>query len=369
MTALPRLLAVSWPGFAAGPQRGLDDVLSQPVWHSRFHVEVWRPADIYRGLAGKWKLVRDVATVLARGGIDPVVYVNRDAGFAFWLVLVARCLGSRAIAVHAKSALMPWPQKPVLGRIARSTLRRLVALRIAVSDEAGLAMFDSLDGVRALPCAIDFDRLRVEANGSAAVSPRPFRFACIGRLAPEKGFDIALRAFAGIDDPTLPELLVVGEGGEEARLRALADSLGVTARVRFLGPVPEIGQIYAHQCDALLVPSRFEAQGRVVAEAQYFGLPVLVSPAVPASGALEPSALCRVDGWDIDSWSAVMRQLLRERDSRRRPACPPVASPLAADVGAAILAAWCGELVSRAGRTGPAWLWLRRTLAHEDVVP
>lgn len=363
-----RLLAVSWPGFAAGPQRGLDDLLIQPVWEPRFAVEVWRPGDVYRGLAGKWRLARDVAAVLEREAGEPVLYVNRDAGFAFWLVFVARCLGSRAIAVHAKSALLPWPRRPLLRRAAQWTLRRLVPLRIAVSDLAATAMFGRCDGVRKMPCAIDFGRLRAEAGATTRARDGRFRFACIGRLAPEKGFEIALRAFARIDDRRLPELLIVGEGGERAALEALAVGLGVSSRVGFVGPAMAIGEIYAHHCDAVLVPSRAEAQGRVVAEAQSFGLPVIVSPAVPAAGALDPAALRRTRGWDVDDWAEAMRSVMDgpaavDRSSGRGPT-PESMRDLDARHRAAELADWLGTLVSIARPVGPWRRWLRNVLAQ-----
>lgn len=368
MSRRQRLLAVSWPGFAAGPQRGLDDLLLQPVWEPRFEVEVWRPGDCYRGLTGKWRLACDVAAVLARETREPVLYVNRDAGFAFWLVLVARALGSRAIAVHAKSALFPWPQRPLLRRLAQWTLRRLVPLRIAVSDPAALSMFGDRAGVRLMPCAIDFGRLQAEAGESPRVHGERFRFACIGRLAPEKGFNLALRAFARINADAPPELLLVGEGGERTALEALAVDLGVASSVHFHGPAESIGAIYAHHCDAVLVPSHVEAQGRVVAEAQFFGLPVIVSPAVPADAALDPAALRRTRGWEVDDWAEVMRSVMDGpgadyRSSEAGP-MPESMRNLDARHRAGELADWLDALVPAARPVGPLHRWMRRVLAR-----
>lgn len=55
----------------------------------------------------------------------------------------------------------------------------------------------------------------------------------VGRLVPKKGFDVLIRALAGV--PTDVRLKLVGDGPEEAALKALAAEVGVADRVEFLG--------------------------------------------------------------------------------------------------------------------------------------
>jgi len=59
------------------------------------------------------------------------------------------------------------------------------------------------------------------------------RIVAVGRLAPQKGFDLLLRAFADIAAER-PEwtLVVFGEGQERARLERLRAELGLAHRVR-----------------------------------------------------------------------------------------------------------------------------------------
>lgn len=57
----------------------------------------------------------------------------------------------------------------------------------------------------------------------------------VGRLVPKKGFDVLIRALA--NTPEI-QLQLVGDGPEEANLRALADELGVADRVTFAGAQP-----------------------------------------------------------------------------------------------------------------------------------
>jgi len=110
-------------------------------------------------------------------------------------------------------------------------------------------------------------------------------FVFVGRLEPLKGGDVVLRAMAMLTaDGRHPEarLLVLGEdsgsgaGGEQARLRRLADRLGLGERVEFVGSVPQrrLATYYA-AADACLMPSYSESFGLVGLEAQACGTAVI----------------------------------------------------------------------------------------------
>lgn len=79
-------------------------------------------------------------------------------------------------------------------------------------------------------------------------------FVFIGRLSPEKGVDVLIRALALLGDSSL--LRIVGEGLEKERLQALARDLGVESRVEFLGYLSgeALGRVRA-EARVLLVPS------------------------------------------------------------------------------------------------------------------
>jgi len=62
----------------------------------------------------------------------------------------------------------------------------------------------------------------------------PPTVAFAGRLVPEKGVDLLLRAFAALDVPDA-RLIVAGDGPERPRLAALARELGVAGRVELSG--------------------------------------------------------------------------------------------------------------------------------------
>jgi glycosyltransferase involved in cell wall biosynthesis len=95
----------------------------------------------------------------------------------------------------------------------------------------------------------------------------------LGRLHENKAFDVLLRAL-----PALPDayLWLAGEGPARDELRALAERLGVTPRVRFLGWRDDVSALLA-SADILVCPSRIEPFGNVVAEAWAQSVPVVAS--------------------------------------------------------------------------------------------
>ncbi|HYZ34917.1 MAG TPA: glycosyltransferase [Crenalkalicoccus sp.] len=109
----------------------------------------------------------------------------------------------------------------------------------------------------------------------------------MGRLHPEKGHDVTLRALAELPGAWL---WLAGSGPAKAALQRLAAELGVADRVRFLGWREDAGALY-RAADLCLFPSRAEPFGNVVVQCWCYGLPVV------ASRAIGPAALIH-DGED-----------------------------------------------------------------------
>jgi phosphatidyl-myo-inositol dimannoside synthase len=137
-----------------------------------------------------------------------------------------------------------------------------------------------------IPPGVDPQRFHpVDATERAAVRRRyridPERPLIVGlsRLVPRKGFDVLIRALAGLDDSV--QLAIAGSGRDEHRLMDLAVSHQVHPRVRFLGRVPdaELAPLYA-SADVFSMPCRdrwggLEAEGFgiVFVEASACGVP------------------------------------------------------------------------------------------------
>jgi glycosyltransferase involved in cell wall biosynthesis len=105
----------------------------------------------------------------------------------------------------------------------------------------------------------------------------------LGRLHPNKGFDLLLEAIAATREVTL---WIAGDGPLRPRLERLATRLGIIGRVRFLGWREDVPRLLA-AADLLVCPSLHEPLGNVVIEAWSAGLPAV------ATASDGPAALIR----------------------------------------------------------------------------
>ena len=95
----------------------------------------------------------------------------------------------------------------------------------------------------------------------------------LGRLHPNKGFDLLLEALAETRDV---HLWLAGEGEIRGALEHRAVELGLAERVRFLGWRDDVPALL-RSVDLLVCPSRHEPLGNVVIEAWSAGLPVVAT--------------------------------------------------------------------------------------------
>jgi len=97
----------------------------------------------------------------------------------------------------------------------------------------------------------------------------------IGRLAPEKGIDALLRAFALISNKCqVWRLAIVGDGPERAALVGLRDELQLSERVDFVGEVRDV-EYWLARAGLVVHASRREGFPNVVLEAMAMGAPVI----------------------------------------------------------------------------------------------
>jgi glycosyltransferase involved in cell wall biosynthesis len=95
----------------------------------------------------------------------------------------------------------------------------------------------------------------------------------MGRLHDAKAHDVSLTALAELPDAYL---WIAGAGPAEAKLKAMAEALGVERRVRFLGWRTDPSALYG-AADVCVFPSRHEPLGNVVIQAWAHGLPVVAA--------------------------------------------------------------------------------------------
>lgn len=146
----------------------------------------------------------------------------------------------------------------------------------------------------------------------------------LGRLSPEKGVDVLLRAWALLCNgiPRHPCCLsIVGSGPEDESLRALASSLGIVDSVRFLGPLPREDALRELAvADLLVFPSLWYEQFAITPlEAMAFGVPVLVSDVARAGTIVEDGITGRLfPSGDPAALASSLRSLLADTAELRR---------------------------------------------------
>lgn len=159
---------------------------------------------------------------------------------------------------------------------------RNVGSVVSVSDAVGASLEGRSRRYRAkrvtihnaLPPRIE-TRLRELRTTRTPERARGRTVIATGRLAAQKNYPVLIRAAAHMPDVTIQ---VVGDGPDEAALKALAESLGVAARVRFLGHRPREAVLdLLTQADVFAQPSLFEGHSLGLVEAATLGLPLVVS--------------------------------------------------------------------------------------------
>ncbi len=136
----------------------------------------------------------------------------------------------------------------------------------------------------------------------------------LGRMEPEKGPDLMIRALAQTPDAYL---WMAGTGSFEAKVKALGASLGVQGRIRFLGWRDDIHALL-RAADIFVRSSRDEGLGNVL-EAWANGLPVISTRSCDAdhliaggqSGLLVPQD-------DPAAIASALKALFANRDYARR---------------------------------------------------
>lgn len=145
----------------------------------------------------------------------------------------------------------------------------------------------------------------------------------VGRIEPEKGLDVLLRAVAAGHEPF--DLVVAGEGSLRKRLADLSVHLGITDRVRFVGWLDQAELPTLYQAsDFFVLPSVStrlvkETWGLAVNEAMSAGLPVIATDTVGAAagGLVESGAT----GWvvaerNVRALSSALDEAASDADAR-----------------------------------------------------
>jgi phosphatidylinositol alpha-mannosyltransferase len=173
---------------------------------------------------------------------------------------------------HAERSRLLDATAPVL----RLVWRRL-AVRVAVSHAAAGFVTSRLgNGVQVIPNGVDVDRF-AKAEPRQGLPPG-LRILWVGRLDRQKGFPVAVRAFAELAGE-LPDLwfVVVGDGRDRDAVGLVPEEMG--RRIVRVGSVPHRALPPYHAAADVFVSAAVgqESFGLVLVEAMAAGVPVVAT--------------------------------------------------------------------------------------------
>jgi glycosyltransferase involved in cell wall biosynthesis len=216
-----------------------------------------------RSLLEHLRLIRDIA--------PDIVHASLASPWSCQYAVAAAALARRPRVVAVYQLAVP----PVSERQRRA--KQLTARAIDRHVGVGERTSQEIETLVGLPR----DSVRTIHNGVPdELTPPPAREArrrpllgSIGRLEPQKGVDVLIRALADVEEA---DLLVVGDGSERARLEELAHVVGVSNRVEWKG-WSDTPRSYLGTLDAFVLPSRNEGFPLAVLEALLAGTAVVAS--------------------------------------------------------------------------------------------
>ena len=207
--------------------------------------------------------------------------------------------------------------------------------------------------ITVIPNGVDLQRVafddtaRQRIRAEFGVGPDVYLIGVLGRLDPNKQFDLVIEAAAGLLSDQV-KLLIVGKGAEQEHLEQVAREHGVADRVIFAGERHDVSAMLSAM-DLFVASSRQETFGLSVLEALASGAPALYTTC-PALDGLTVSRASQVPG-TVDG---IRDGMTAELDAGRRERKPEPA--VEAEYGIEAVTARIDDLYERlaARRRGPA---------------
>ncbi len=165
------------------------------------------------------------------------------------------------VSVHDNPKSLPQiyrPFYPLIYPKAKKIVACAKAIEQKLIEQFGFTntttIYNSVDASNAISKSSD----PIEEN-------RPFLLS-VGRLAPQKGFDFLIKAFAASQAKNEVDLLICGEGDDRTELQALIDQHGLTDKVILKGNVDNPFAYYA-KAEFFVLSSRHEGFPNILIEA------------------------------------------------------------------------------------------------------
>ncbi len=211
----------------------------------------------------------------------PDVIVTHSSTDSWLVALAARISSARPAVVRMRHLSTPVARGPLnrwlYGRVPKRVVTTGEAIRNLLIETLDL----DPDTVVSIPTGADLSRFRpgdrAEARARIGLSGAVPIIGIVATLRSWKGHRFLISAMT---DPRLAavRLVIVGDGPQDAALRAQAAAAGLDARVRFAGRQDDVAS-WMHAFDLFALPSTGnEGVPQALAQAMACGLPVVTTP-------------------------------------------------------------------------------------------
>jgi glycosyltransferase involved in cell wall biosynthesis/GT2 family glycosyltransferase len=204
---------------------------------------------------------------------------------------------------------------PAQAAILIKILALFVPRAIIFNSQTTRASYGATTRFAVIPSPVVYDAVSAAAQPRSAHLGEPLCYAMLGRLAPWKGQDVFLRAFAaafpmGHERAVIAGSAMFGEDDYAHALEVLASDLGISDRVEFAGFVDDVTGLLG-RVDVLVHASVLpEPFGQVVVEGMAAGLPVIAAAAGgPAEVISDGVNGLLVPPGDVDALACAMKRL------------------------------------------------------------
>lgn len=248
------------------------------------------------------------------------LWMNINEASNIDILKMAAKMGVPRRIVHSHSSSLP---DVAITRTAhnfnRSKCVKLATDRWACSPASGEFMFGERD-FTVLPNCVDSNALAYSAIDRSRIRtewdiPEDARLiGTVGRLVDVKRPSFLIQMLASlIESGSDCYLMFVGDGPLRADLVGLATKLGVDGKVRFVGSQERVAP-FLSAFDVFALPSHFEGLSVALLEAQFNGLPCVVSDAIVVESIISRDVR-RIACDDSDSWIMALASASRREDS------------------------------------------------------
>lgn len=247
-----------------------------------------------RSLYFSWEMRRGLHELVSAADL---VHVHSNWTFPVWWACRTAARQGKPYVMSPHGCLDPlrlahsaW-KKRLVGSLDRRCLRQAAAIHATSAAERDwirqfLGITAGGPQIDVIPNGVDLPASLAMTAAGAKPPDRERTILALGRLHPLKGLDLLLDAWALLGDERRMgrwRLVIAGpdEQGTRPRLEARATVLGL-ADVTFAGPVYGDDKMRLfEQADLVVLPSRSENFGVVVAEALAAGIPVVTTTTTP----------------------------------------------------------------------------------------